>query len=93
MFKGARKRAIFISYRIQDTGHAASALERELVRVFGEEQIFLDHRKLEGGQLWDESLTAAVRSANVVLALIGPRWLTVAAADGRPRLESEDEGS
>ena len=87
----ARKRAIFISYRIEDTGHAASALERELVRVFGEEQIFLDHRKLEGGQLWDESLTAAVRSANVVLALIGPRWLTASDSDGRHRLESEDD--
>ena len=43
---------IFISYRRSSTLHVAGRLRNDLVRHFGEEQIFRDVDSNEGGQDW-----------------------------------------
>ncbi len=66
---------IFISYRREDTRHAALALEAQLCRVFGDGAVFLDQKWIMAGEDWRESLHRALAGTRVVLALIGPKWL------------------
>lgn len=68
---------VFISYRSDDTGEAASRLHEALEAHLGPGRVFLDQARLSGGTVWPDTLRAAVADAQVVLALIGPRWLTV----------------
>ena len=66
---------VFLSYRRADTAEAAGWLYRELVQRLGEERVFLDREDIEHGANWRETVGAQLQAADVVLALIGPRWL------------------
>ena len=81
----------FISYRGDDSLGVASALARELERVLISGTVFLDHRSLEPGEPWPPRLRTEVQQADVVLLLIGPRWLTLQASDGIRRLDDPDD--
>ena len=78
---------IFMSYRREDTAYPAGWLYDRLVGHFGRNQVFKDIDSIELGDNFVEVITAAVGSCNVLLALIGDRWLTVTGQDGRPRLD------
>jgi hypothetical protein len=60
-------RALFISYRVADTGPTATWLAKELAEAYGAGRVFLDHERLEGGSVWPERLEAEARRAAVVL--------------------------
>jgi hypothetical protein len=79
--------SIFISYRRSDAAGHARALHEYLSGRFGDEQIFFDRDKIEGGDHFPERLRQGVEGCAVLLALIGPDWLDVKAADGRRRLD------
>jgi hypothetical protein len=81
----------FISYRTEDSLAVATTLERELGRSLAWGEVFLDHRRLEPGESWPQRLRAEVQRADVVLLLIGPRWLTLQAPDGVRRLDDPDD--
>jgi len=66
----------FISYRREDSQPTASALYRDLLDRFSQEQIFLDHQRIEGGADWSESLKQELEAATVVFVLVGPSWLS-----------------
>lgn len=66
-----------ISYRVDDGLGVASALARELKRTLSWGTVFLDHGSLKPGEPWPPRLWDEVRRADVVLVLIGPRWLTL----------------
>lgn len=68
---------LFISYRKDDAGHAASRLYEDLERELVPGQVFLDKERLEGGDPWPERLRTEVRRATVMMVLIGERWLKV----------------
>jgi TIR domain len=78
---------IFINYRREDTAYPAGWLYDRLSRHFGKSQIFKDIDSIELGDDFGEVITAAVGSCDVLLALIGDRWLTVTTQDGTRRLE------
>jgi hypothetical protein len=78
---------IFISYRRQDTAWAAGRLNDALVQHFPAEQVFKDVDSIEPGEDFVERITAAVSSCDVLLALIGPQWLTVTNRNGQRRLD------
>jgi hypothetical protein len=82
---------IFISYRRQDTAYAAGWLFDRLADRYGGGQVFKDVDSIELGDNFVEVLTGAVGSCDVLLALIGPRWLTIADDHGRRRLDSPDD--
>ena len=46
---------------------------------------------MEPGELWTERLRQEVRNADVVLLVIGPRWLTLQDAYGVRRLDDRDD--
>lgn len=66
---------IFISYRRNDSGLAADRLFGDLSSEFGKGQVFMDYKSLKAGRSFVEQLTNTIEACNVVLVLIGPRWL------------------
>lgn len=65
---------VFVSYRREDAAGHARALALALQPVFGAERIFIDADDMRAGENFETRLGAAVRGAQVVLVLIGPRW-------------------
>jgi hypothetical protein len=78
---------IFISYRRQETAWPAGRLYDVLVDHFPPEQVFKDVNNIEPGEDFAERITAAVSSCDVLLALIGPQWLTITNKKGQRRLD------
>jgi TIR domain len=79
---------IFMSYRREDTAYPAGWLYDRLAGHFAKGQVFKDIDSIELGDDFVEVITAAVGSCDVLLALIGDRWLTVTGQDGRRRLDN-----
>jgi hypothetical protein len=79
---------IFVSYRHEDTAYPAGWLYDRLADHFGIDHIFKDIDAIEPGDDLIEVITTAVGSCDVLLALIGDRWLTVTGQDGRRRLDN-----
>ncbi|HEY3607100.1 MAG TPA: TIR domain-containing protein, partial [Pseudonocardiaceae bacterium] len=78
---------VFINYRGEDSDSYGALLYTELARQFGVEQVFLDAESIPAGADFVEELLGRVRSAGVLLAVIGPRWLTAADPTGRRRID------
>ncbi|MBT0961287.1 toll/interleukin-1 receptor domain-containing protein [Denitromonas iodatirespirans] len=81
---------IFISYRREDSAGHAGRLEEALERHFGAHSVFRDVEDLLPGQPFPDALQARLQSADLVLVLIGPHWLS-AERDGTPRLSLPDD--
>jgi TPR repeat protein len=74
---------IFISYRRGDVpGDARSVCER-LERRFGKANVFMDVDRLLAGQRFDRELDKALSRSDVLIAIIGPRWMELLAEHAR----------
>ena len=82
---------IFVSYRREDTDFAAAWLFDRLVEHFGEGQVFKDIDTIQPGEDFGEVIRAAVASCDVMLVLIGDRWLTATSNDGQRRLDHPED--
>jgi hypothetical protein len=82
---------IFISYRRQETAYAAGWLFDRLAERFGPDQIFKDVDSIELGEDFVQEINRAVGSTDVLLALIGDRWLSITDDDGVRRLDHPDD--
>jgi outer membrane protein assembly factor BamD (BamD/ComL family) len=82
---------IFISYRRQETAWPARQLYDVLVEHFPAEQVFKDVDNIDPGEDFVERITAAVGLCDVLLALIGPQWLTMADENGQRRLDNPED--
>jgi predicted ATPase len=80
-------RQVFISYRRADSEGYAGRLFDRLSSRFGGRNIFMDVDAIEAGVDFAQAIEGAVQACNVLLALIGPQWLTVKDPQGKPRLE------
>ncbi|MDJ0704727.1 MAG: toll/interleukin-1 receptor domain-containing protein [Leptolyngbyaceae cyanobacterium MO_188.B28] len=80
--------SIFISYRrsdsIGDTGRIYDYLEGH----FGRDRVFKDVDSIPLGVTYREYLEQEVGRCQVLVAVIGPTWLTVSGEDGHRRLDS-----
>jgi hypothetical protein len=81
-------RNIFVSYRREDSKHAAGRLVDRLSRNFDPGQLFLDVDNVEPGLDFKKVLTDKVQQCDVLLAVIGPGWLDTRDATGARRLDS-----
>jgi TIR domain len=88
---GAVGRAIFISYRRDDTEGEAGRLFDDLVRVFGDDSVFMDVAGINPGIDFRKAIDENVSSCGVLLAMIGPEWATIANSAGQRRLEDEND--
>jgi hypothetical protein len=76
--------SLFISYRREDTVAYAGRLYDHLGNHFGADKVFMDIGQIAPGEDFVEVLEARIRSSEVVIALIGPAWLSVSNGQGPP---------
>src|SRR5688500_10979442 len=87
MEKGEAGR-VFISYRRQETAWPARQLYDLLVAELGADRVFKDVDNISSGEDWVEQIVErTVGSCQVLLALIGPQWLTITDGNGQRRLD------
>ena len=71
---------IFISYRRDDAAGDARGIRDALVAKYERANVFMDIDNLLAGQRFDRELSKALDACDVLLALIGPRWMDQLAA-------------
>ena len=76
---------IFISYRREDSAGYTRAIYDQLVRRFSKDRIFMDVDAIEPGLPFDEVIHQAIGRCEILLAMIGKRWLEQQAGVG-PRI-------
>jgi CheY-like chemotaxis protein/uncharacterized membrane protein YeaQ/YmgE (transglycosylase-associated protein family) len=84
-------KAIFISYRRDETAGYAGRIADRFIEHFGEDRVFRDLDSLEPGLDFAEVIQSAVDSTEVMIAVIGKNWVTATDAAGRKRLEDPDD--
>ena len=82
---------IFISYRRDDSRETVGRLHDALSRGFDPARIFLDVAGQVPGEDYRTVIGRALDAAEVVLVVIGPRWLDIKDAEGRRRLDDPED--
>ncbi len=80
-------RGVFISYRRQDSQSAAGRLADHLKDHLHGVRVFRDVETIEPGVDFVEAINRALQSSAIMLAVIGPRWMSITDAAGRRRLD------
>jgi hypothetical protein len=78
---------IFVSYRRADSQGWAGRLGQALAGAFGELALFFDIDSIAPGEDFAEAIHGAVSRSQVMLVLIGPRWLSASLDGGSRRLD------
>ncbi len=65
---------LFLSYRRADAPGYVARIGDELERRFGADAVFRDVDDMRAGDDWKKALARAVSGADLVIAVIGPRW-------------------
>jgi hypothetical protein len=71
---------VFLNYRHQDTQGTAWALYMKLEERFGATNVFFDNGSLRPGMRWFDEIKSNLGHSGVVIALIGPQWMSSLAA-------------
>jgi hypothetical protein len=82
-------RRIFLSYRIKDSVHATAAISSLLVQHYGSDNVFRDRDSLPLGAVYPRRIRRELERSDVVLAVIGPSWLTIKNKNGVRCLDDE----
>jgi hypothetical protein len=82
---------IFISYRRDDTRAITGRIHDRLEIAFGDDNVFKDVDDIPPGSDFRQVLRHAIDECNVVLAVIGQRWLNAITASGTRRLDDPDD--
>ena len=77
---------VFLSYRREDSAAHAGRLADALRTRLGPDGVFLDVAAIRPGTDFTAAIDDALGRSDAVLVVIGPRWLSAATQDGRPRL-------
>lgn len=82
---------IFISYRRSDSAAASGRIYDRLCQAFGEGSIFKDVDDIPPGANYRVILEHEVALCDVLLAIIGQRWLASTDSEGKRRLDHPDD--
>ncbi|WP_062214532.1 toll/interleukin-1 receptor domain-containing protein [Streptomyces sp. NBRC 109706] len=82
---------IFINYRTIDGKEIAYRIYDELTRRFGEGRAFLAGQSIPKGDNYESALDRGVRRSEVLLVLIGSRWLDAPERDRPDRRALDNE--
>jgi hypothetical protein len=91
MAHGTMSGEIFISYRREDASYPAGRLYDRLSAHFAQSQIFMDVDTLEPGVDFVEAIDKSVGACDVLIAVIGKRWLSASDEDGKRRLDNPED--
>jgi hypothetical protein len=84
-------RAIFISYRRDDTEGEAGRLFDDLVRAYGDNSVFMDVAGINPGIDFRKAIDDNVATCGVLLAMIGPTWADIRNSSGARRLDDPND--
>lgn len=78
---------IFVSYRRADSADVTGRVCDYLRNHFGDEVLFKDVESIPYGQQFPAVIEEAIAQCDVLLAIIGARWISITAHDGKRRLD------
>ena len=94
---------VFISYRRDDSAGYAHAIHSRLVQHFSKDQVFIDVDAVEPGVDFVRAIEKAVGECDVLVALIGKRWVggepgkvfrdQLKSGEGEPEMDVVSAGS
>jgi TIR domain len=73
----------FVNYRTKDEASTALLVSRHLSERIGEQNVFLDTRSIEPGTLFDDALLRNVWRSDVMVSIMGTKWLDFQGPTGR----------
>jgi hypothetical protein len=82
---------VFVNYRTGDGEWAAALVKRELGARFGADQVFYASQSIRLGEDFSREILSGLRRCEVLLALIGPRWVGALDREGVRRLDKPDD--
>jgi hypothetical protein len=82
---------IFVSYRREDASYPAGRLYDRLQSRFTAEKLFMDVDSLAPGVDFVEALVRSVGGCDVLIAVIGKRWLSSSDEEGNRRLDNPED--
>jgi hypothetical protein len=82
---------VFISYRREDTAAYTGRLYDSLSNHLDKDRVFRDLDTIHGGVDFVAEMIKAIDSAQAMIVVIGPQWLTIARGDGPPRIEDPSD--
>lgn len=91
MFWKKKEGRIFISYRRTDSQGFAGRLSDTLEDYFGGNRVFRDIEDITGGAEFAKDIEKSLHSADAVIVLIGPHWLSASNDEGLRRLDIPDD--
>lgn len=83
--------SIFISYRRSDQPNIVFWLHDVLHNIFVDTEVFIDEKGIQAGDKWAEHLEKNLRSASVLIVVIGPDWLRAQDEYFRRRLDEPSD--
>jgi hypothetical protein len=88
---GGMSSRIFINYRREDSPGSAGRLYDRLTEEFPTDHLFMDVDAIAPGLDFVSEIDVAVRSCDVLLAIIGRNWLDAKDAEGHRRLDNPED--
>ncbi|HEX4749118.1 MAG TPA: toll/interleukin-1 receptor domain-containing protein [Bryobacteraceae bacterium] len=79
---------VFISYRREDSSGYAGRLFDILSSHFGRQNTFMDLDTIQGGDDFPAVIEEKIRVSDVLVAVIGTKWVTVTEENGTRRLDN-----
>lgn len=89
-FRPFHKPRIFLSYRRADSAAFTLRLYDHLIAAFGKDHVFVDLDAIPPGVDFREHILSELQRCDVLLAIIGPKWLGPV-HNGPPRIMSPDD--
>jgi len=89
--KGKHTGKLFISYRRGDARGIAGRLSDTLGAYFGDDRVFRDIESIEGGADFGNVIEKSLQTADAVIVLIGPDWVTLKDDNGQRRIDDDED--
>ena len=83
--------SIFINYRRDDTSGYSGRIHERLASVFGSNSVFMDLDDIHPGANFVRTIDEGLVRCDVMIVLIGKRWLEVRDAAGQRRIDNPDD--
>jgi hypothetical protein len=85
------RRTLFLSYRREDSRTITGRIRDRLTGHFGNGAVFRDVDSIPAGMDFREKIRETIDEADVLVAVVGPRWLDVRNPQGERRLDQAED--
>lgn len=81
----------FISYRRDDTRHAAARVVDRLNDLPGMRSVFMDVDAIDPGSNFDSSINTSLKDSDIYIVMIGDNWIAADQDDSQPRILDDND--